>query len=445
MLGDKTPGMNEEKVTQPPVPAVRPVPYPPGPAARRADPDGSELLTGPQVADLLRAAVSHGGGTLQSWELDHVDANPHHSTTATYTAVVDWPFGRRSELLGISARANGRTNSDERAVIFADGDREVAVWLYPRDPDLPGLVRVAFPGEMAKLINEYGVLGDPVGEHQVQLEMIGYRPRRRAVLKATVTQVGPVPGRQVNLFVKVLRQQVFNEVLQRHRLLRAAGVPAPPVAAATQDHVLVLRELIGRPLAAAIFDRTPPCTAEQLIGVLDAMPQQVVGLSRRAAWSDAIEHYAEMVLQALPDAEPQLRWMTDQIVTGLNGIPPGNEPTHGDFHEGQLFVHGGQVTGILDVDTVGPGRRADDLACLVAHMSTVQRMNAKQAARVQHLLSTWVPVFDERVDPVELRLRAAAVIISLATGPYRGQEHDWETETRAILHAAEVLVRQVAS
>ena len=434
-----------------PLPSAQAVPPPIWRPQHRSspssDPDGSELLTGPEVEDLLRAAVAHGGGTLVSWELDHVDANPHHSTTATYTALVDWPFGRRTELLGISARAGGRASNDDRAVIFAAGDREVAVWLYPRDPDLPGLVRATFPSELMAVINEYRVVGEPVGERQIALEMIGYRPRRRAVLKATVTLASGAP---VHLFVKVLREQAFAEVLQRHQLLLAAGVPAPPVAAATPDHLLVLRELAGRPLAVSIFDPEPPCTAEQLITVLDAMPPQVAGLTRRPPWSDAVEHYTEMVLQALPAVETQLRWMTSAITSGLSGIPLGHEPTHGDFHEGQLFVSRlgptgpSGISGILDVDTAGPGRRADDLACLVAHMSTVQRMNPQQAARVQELLSTWVPVFDQRVDPVELRLRAAAVIISLATGPYRGQEPDWETETRGILHAAEVLVRQVA-
>src|SRR5690606_26823846 len=121
----------------------------------------------------------------------------------------------------------------------------------------------------------------------------------------------------------------------------------------------------------------------------------------------------------------------------------GDEPTHGDFHEGQLFVAGGGVSGILDIDTIGPGRRADDLACLLAHLSSVQRMNAEQAARVSRLIRDWVPVFDTRVDPVELRLRAAAVAISLATGPYRGQEPAWEHETTMIIDAAERLIRSI--
>ena len=57
----------------------------------------------------------------------------------------------------------------------------------------------------------------------------------------------------------------------------------------------------------------------------------------------------------------------------------------------------------------------------------------------------WVPVFDKRVDPVELRLRAAAVVISLATGPYRGQETDWRQQTVAMVRSAGALVRQVVA
>ncbi|GAB3699776.1 phosphotransferase [Mariniluteicoccus flavus] len=405
------------------------------------DPDGSQLLTTPAVGPLLAAAVQHAGGTLVSWDLDHVDANPNQSTTATYTAVVDWAFGRRNELLGVSARAGGRAPNDERAEIFADGDREAVVWLYPRDPDLPGLARAAYPDSMAALLSD--VMQVRIPPDRVRLDMIGYRPRRRAVLRATVNHIGPQGPVRTVFYVKVLREALFREVKLRHDLLGQAGVPAPRVAAATPDCLLVLDELPGVPLSKAIFDEKPPCTAEQLIWVLDSMPQQVADLPRRAPWADAIHHYTEMVVQAMPTLEPRLRWLAAEIESGLRPIPPGNEPTHGDFHEGQIHVAGGTICGILDIDTIGPGNRADDLACLVAHLSTVQRMNPQQAARVRHLLSTWVPVFDERVDPTELRLRAAAVVISLATGPYRSQEPNWQAETVGIVDAAETLVSQV--
>ncbi|MVA76404.1 phosphotransferase [Auraticoccus sp. F435] len=410
-----------------------------GGAVPHEDPDGSRLLTSSEVGDLLRAAVEHSGGQLVDWRMEHVDANPQHSTTATYNATVQWPFGRREELLGVSARAGGPAPSDERAEIFAAGSRQMAVWLYPRDPDLPGLVRAAYPDQMAEVLNEHRVLPQPVQPEQVRLEMIAYRPRRRAVLRAVVS----TPAGATTFYVKVLREQLFAEVERRHTMLLEAGVPAPPVAAATSDFLLVLRELPGRPLAKAIFDPHPPTSAERLIGLLDAMPPAVSQLRRRPPWTDSVQHYTTMVERALPAEQRRLDWITGEILSGLAGLPAGDEPTHGDFHEGQVHVDGGRVCGVLDVDTIGPGRRVDDLACLVAHLSTVQRMNAQQAARVRALLAGWVPVFDTRVDASELRLRAAAVIISLATGPYRSQEPRWERETSFIIDAAEALIRQV--
>lgn len=401
------------------------------------DQDGSRLLTSPEVADLLRAAVQHAGGTLLSWRLDHVDANPHHSTTATYGAVVEWAYGRRDELLGVSVRAGHLTRTDKQAELFSDGEREVAVWLYPKDPDLPGLVRAAYADDMAAILNEHEVFPHKVRPDDVRLDMIGYRPRRRAVLKVTL------PRHRAVLYTKVLRAKPFPEVRLRHELLLTAGVPAPQIAAATHDYLLVLRRLRGAPLAKAIFDPQDPCTAEDLIAVLDTMPAEIAQLERRPPWSDAVTHYAHMVIKGMPSLERRLVWMATRIDDGLKGIPPGTEPTHGDFHEGQLHVAGGRVCGILDVDTAGPGSRADDLACLIAHLSTVQRMNHQQASRVHGLIKKWVPVFDTRVDPTELRLRAAAVIISLATGPFRGQEPNWQRETVKIVDAAEALVRQV--
>jgi hypothetical protein len=404
------------------------------------DPDGSTLLTSVEVKDLLSAAVEHAGGSLVSWRLDHVDANPRHSTTATYSAAVDWPSGRRTELLGASARAGGRSSSDERAMIFGDGDREVAVWLYPDDPDLPGLRRAAVPDGLAGLLNEHRVLDHPVTDEHVALEMISYRPRRRAVIKAVIkTSSG-----QRTFFVKVLRESVYAPTLQRHELLRRARFPAAVVAAATADFILVFHEVPGRPLVKAIFDEAMPCTAESMIMLLDALPPAVASLPRRPPWTGAVATYAEMIAAALPVLDPQLQWLVAQVAGGLAGLPPGVEPTHGDFHEGQLFVSKGVITGVLDIDTIGPGRRADDLACMIAHLSTMQRMTAEQAVSLTRLINLWLQVFDTRVDPAELRLRAAGVIVSLATGPYRGQEPNWESETIRMIESAVNLVQSAA-
>jgi hypothetical protein len=69
---------------------------------------------------------------------------------------------------------------------------------------------------------------------------------------------------------------------------------------------------------------------------------------------------------------------------------------------------------------------------MIAHLSTMQRMTAEQAAGLSRLINLWLQVFD----PAELRLRAAGVIVSLATGPYRGQEPNWEAETVRMIESA---------
>ena len=122
------------------------------------DADGAVLLTGPEAEELLKAAVEHADGILLEWHLDHVDANPGQSTTATYQARVHWPTGERQELFGMSARASGPAMTDSRADIYVDGSREVAVWRYPDDPDLPGLSRAAYPEQMAAIISDLGLV-----------------------------------------------------------------------------------------------------------------------------------------------------------------------------------------------------------------------------------------------------------------------------------------------
>ena len=161
-----------------------------------------------------------------------------------------------------------------------------------------------------------------------------------------------------------------------------------------------------------------------------------------------MEHYAQVVASTLPAEADRATCQAAQITSGLGQADPGpeptgpeptgpepsrREPTHGDFYETQILVDRGRLTGLLDVDTVGPGRRADDLACLVAHTEVLAQIEPEHAATTAAVTERMVREFDRRVDPVELRLRVAGVLMSLATGPYRVQEAAWAPATAARL------------
>jgi aminoglycoside phosphotransferase len=386
--------------------------------------DGLALLTGPDAEDLLAAAVATGGDELVSWRVRSVDHRPGRSTTASYAARLRGPAGERTEVLGASTGLSTRPDPPEGVLVLSDGAQTVAVWRWPLDPGLPALPAAVSPTAVRALLADVGVEAP-----EVALDVRAYRPRRRAVVEVRT------PARR--LFLKVLRPSAVEATHDRHRLLRGAGVPVPPSFGWTDEGLLVLDGLPGTSLRARLRagDGAPPDGAA-LLDVLDRLPPQVCALPHRRAWADAADHYAGVVAGALPEESDRCRALAAGVAARTAGAP-ADEPVHGDFYETQVLLDGPRVTGLLDVDTAGPGRRADDLACLLGHATVLAVLDPPHAAATRAAAAGWLAAFERAVDPDELRARAAGVVLSLATGPHRVQEAGWPAATRARLDLAE--------
>ena len=416
--------------------------------------DGSELLTGPGAGGLLRSAVGNSGGVLHSWQLDHVDHRPGRSTKALYRTMVSWPeldgpqAPAREELFGASAHIGEREKNlhvAEQTLVMTDGDINVRVWRYPHDPWLPMLPHVCYPDIVGRTLHDLGV---PIGTDPsvpIAIDVVSYRPGRRAVLRAS-------QGDRA-VFLKVMQPHRSGEIVDRHHRLLAAGVPVPEVIA-HHDGLVVLAELPGRPLARAVIDEgVDSCRAEDLVALLDRLPASMYSLPLRPPWTDSVDFYAGIVSSSVPSLGPRLDALVRSIRDGLAALEQRmdmrpHDVVHGDFYEAQVFVENGRVVGLLDIDTVGPGRRADDLACLLAHLSVLAdygnagRIDRAMQERVEEAIHTWHGMFIERVDPTEVALRSAGVVLSLATGPHRQQEAAWEAATEAIVRVAEEWVEE---
>lgn len=415
--------------------------------------DGAELLTGPGAGGLLRSAVGNSGGVLHSWQLDHVDHRPGRSTKALFRTMVSWPeldgpgAPAREELFGASTHIGEKEKNlyvAEQTLVMTDGDINVRVWRYPHDPWLPMLPSVCYPDVVVRTLRDLGVsLGDP--GTPVVIDVVSYRPGRRAVLR--VSQGGHA------VFLKVMQPHRSGEIVDRHQRLLAAGVPVPEVIA-HHNGLVVLRELPGRPLSRAVVDEgADACRGEDLVALVDRLPASMYPLPLRPPWTDSVDFYAGIVAASMPALGPRLDALVRSIREGLAALEQRldmrpHDIVHGDFYEAQVFVEDGRVVGLLDIDTVGPGRRADDLACLLAHLSVLAdygntgRIDRDMQARVEGAITDWHRVFEGRVDPTELALRSAGVVLSLATGPHRQQENAWEAATEAIVRVAEQWVER---
>jgi hypothetical protein len=181
-------------------------------------------------------------------------------------------------------------------------------------------------------------------------------------------------------------------------------------------------------------------------------PTELVELSRRLAHIDDVSagadprRYADItrhvrhLSQLLPDQGPVLARIATEVAT-LAG-PSGT--VHGDLHDGQLlFRDGASLTGVLDVDGVGPGDLASDAGRLVAHVEAADLV-ADLAAPAKEYPQRLCEAYRDLVDPRETAKAAAAAWVGLATGPYRAHRPDWPEATRVrVARAASWLERAV--
>lgn len=367
-----------------------------------------ELLSGPDAGDLLAAVLGQAGGRPVEWTVTQVD---HDRSTVAYAARVAWADGTVSdETLGAAAGP-----LPEGVTLLTDGQSEVGMWRFPFDPDLPGLAAACDPARMTRLANRLGLPG------RARLRVRTYRPRRRAVVEVT-TSVGTV-------FVKVLRPDRVERVRELHQRAAGSGTPAP--LGWTPAGLLVLAALPGATLREELLAGRANLQVDDVVRVLNALPAALADGPPRRTWGQKATHYADVVAATVPALARRARAVAKAVDHTAPEGPP--VPVHGDFYEAQLMVSGGRVTGLLDIDTAGPGERLDDAACLLAHLDVLAQIHRG----LRHPGRALRTRFERDLDPSALARRTAAVVLSLATGPYRVRDPHWPRATEDRLTLAE--------
>ncbi|WP_139316081.1 hypothetical protein [Cellulosimicrobium sp. CUA-896] len=179
-----------------------------------------DLLTADDAGDVLAAALGADGASLGTWRVDRVHARPGAEVTVGYDVVAargDGAAEAGEYLLATTASLPPEAVGPGVARLD-DGERVLHVWRHPADPLLPGLAVACDPAELTRRLRATGqdVRVDAV-------EIVAYRPLRRAVLRARTTR-GAV-------YVKVVRPHRARALVRRHALLTerdaAVGGAAP--------------------------------------------------------------------------------------------------------------------------------------------------------------------------------------------------------------------------
>jgi hypothetical protein len=363
----------------------------------------------------LEAAVDAADGVLTRARLVQVSWSPGRSLTVRYEATV-----RGGSLHGdrVVVAATGRI-PDGALVVEDDEGARVGVWVFPNDPALPGLASALDPTTAERLLVELGGLPGPVST-----TVRAYRPTRRAVVEAR--------GSGHRIFLKVVRPTAIGELHTIHRTL-SEMLPVP-ASLGFDDKlgIVALEALPGSTLRQALADPDAPLPEPAAVAAM------VIGLPDpgREVASSTLERVPRMVRligSIAPELKERLAVLAHEL--GPEEHPP-DTPIHGDYYEAQIMVDGGRIVGMLDVDTYGRGRAADDAATMLGHLSVwgpISPHPDRVAVYGKALLQHWETSFD----PEELRRRAGAVALSLATGPFRVQSASWPGDVAERVRIAE--------
>nr|NLD40443.1 aminoglycoside phosphotransferase family protein [Actinomycetales bacterium] len=383
-----------------------------------------ELLTGPDAGELLVKALGTEGATILDWRVDSLHHRPAAGVSVGYELSVRGADGGESVqyVCATTARVSRKDTPGLVRLDHSEGLVRVYLWRHPHDPELPALPAACDPVAMSLL------LGQPVTP-----AVVTYRPTRRSVLRLDGA-AGTVA------FVKVLRPRIAADIVSRHQMLSAAGVPAPQVIQSDPSGLVVLSVASGAPLANFLAAGLPDpiATYEAAHSVLQALPPQMMELPAHPSWADRVEFYGHAAATAIPERAHEAHELATTVKAVMETSDPGPlVTTHGDFYEANLFMSGPQqVASLLDVDSVGPGYRVDDIACMLGHVSVLPHLAPAVYPHVGAILEAWwqrsLMYFDARA----LAARAAAVTLSLVSGAKKPAGDEWRRDGEGRLDEA---------
>lgn len=375
---------------------------------------------------ILERVVAMAGGELVRSAPGNVSYRPGRSITVSHHVDVSWhkqPPVREQ----IVVRASRSGLKGAAPLTVDDRGNPVHAFVVPADPALPGLATALDPGRAAALVDHGG---------DVTVAVRAYRPLRRAVIEATAAS-----GER--WFLKVVRPSAVEALAQRHALL-AGAVPAPKILTVSDDGVAVLEALPGRTLREAVADDATELDAlpslTTITAVLDRLPADLHRYDPRPSAVAHVEFSSRLLLAVLPSQRARVRHLIARI--GKEDAPPPSraQSVHGDLYDAQLLVEGSGVVGLLDIDGAGGGRRADDVANLIGHLSASGADQPRASALAERYFAA--AQADPRIDVADLVRRIAAVVLGLTTNVHRAHLQGFERRAASRLALAERWLRR---
>lgn len=318
-------------------------------------------------------------------------------------------------------------------------DGPYLVWAFPYDPALKTMTDAAWgPWAKSELIRSGQTL------RAVSVQPVMYRPRRRAMFR--YVGVGASDVAQASYYAKVLRTPRLNRSVEVSQALQPKRSLVPwllkrrqpslklllPLAEAGSN-ALLFRPAPGRSLRDLLLRNEPLPHPSRIVEVMQEIatldPRGFLGASPRhsRAPTELVETTGELIVKLLPEAAGTVRRIGKAVERGGEARETHRCLVHGDLYDGQIFIDGDFSLTLIDLDDVGVGDPAQDVANFCAHLLVMAMSNPEAKERLTAYRSIIRQEFSAAfgVSPETWAWREALVVMQLAVGPFRILNPRW--------------------
>lgn len=318
-------------------------------------------------------------------------------------------------------------------------DGPYLVWAFPYDPALKTMNDAAWgPWAKSELMGS--------GQHfrAVSVQPVMYRPRRRAMFR--YVGVGASEATQASYFAKVLRTPRLERSVKVSQALQPKRGLIPrllkrrrpslklllPLAQAGSN-TLLFRPAPGLSLRDMLLRNEPLPHPSRIVAVMQEIAaldsRGLLGASPRHSRTptELVETTGALIAKLLPEAAGTVRRVGEAVERGAEA--GGTHPclVHGDLYDGQIFIDRDFSLTLIDLDDVGVGEPAQDVANFCAHLLVMAMSNPEAKERLTAYRSVLRQEFSAAfgVAPEAWAWREALVVMQLAVGPFRILNPQW--------------------
>lgn len=317
-------------------------------------------------------------------------------------------------------------------------DGPYLVWAFPYDPALKTMNDAAWgPWAKSELIR--------AGQRfqAVSVQPVMYRPRRRAMFR--YVGIGAADTTQASYFAKVLRTPRLERSVEVSQALQPRKGLIPrlfrrrpslklllPLAQAGSN-TLLFRPAPGLSLRDMLLRNLPLPHPSRVVEVMQEIatldPRGFLGSSPRHSRlpTELVETTGALIAQLLPEAVGTVHRIGKAVERGAEAGGTHRCLVHGDLYDGQIFIDRDFSLTLIDLDDVGEGEPAQDVANFCAHLLVMAMSNPEAKERLTAYRSVLRQEFSAAfgVSPEAWAWREALVVMQLALGPFRVLNPRW--------------------